>query len=375
VLTVYRRHTRDCEFYGQPRHARRSRNCRNHCPLWVQGTLGGETVRRTLDLIAWEAASDLVRGWESAGQIGAVRSDVPTLAEAVEKYLADARARRLTDESLKKVLHAVKKLFLTGFCGKYRYRLLRQIGVDQLREFRNQFTPALAASTVRNRFALLGGFFRFCQLAGWISTNPVSAVKLPQAKHTPTLPFEEDEIDRMLRAADTFTTKGIFGGGLNRKRVKAMILLLRYSGLRISDAATLERARINGRKLFLYTQKTGTPVWVPLPQHVVDALTACPSTNEKYVFWNGRCLRTSTVKIWETTFHTLFEKANIDGARVHRFRDTFAVRLLEKGVSIETVSVLLGHSSIAITLKYYRPWVQSLQENLEREVARAWAAS
>lgn len=48
------------------------------------------------------------------------------------------------------------------------------------------------------------------------------------------------------------------------------------------------------------------------------------------------------------------------------------LRLLEKGVSIETVSVLLGHSNIGITLKHYRPWVKSLQEKLEREVASAW---
>lgn len=78
------------------------------------------------------------------------------------------------------------------------------------------------------------------------------------------------------------------------------------------------------------------------------------------------------MKVWEATFHTLFAKAQIEGGRVHRFRDTFAVRLLENGVSIETVSVLLGHASVATTLKYYRPWVRSLQEHLEREVSRAW---
>ena len=64
------------------------------------------------------------------------------------------------------------------------------------------------------------------------------------------------------------------------------------------------------------------------------------------------------MKIWETTFKTVFEKAEIQDGHIHRFRDTFAVRLLEKGVSIETVSVLLGHSNIAITLKHYRPWVK-----------------
>ena len=372
MLTVFRRHTRDCQFFGKSRHARGARNCRNRCPLWVQGTLGGETIRKTLNLTAWEAASDLVRGWESAGQIGAVRLTVPTLQEAVAKYLADARARGLADESMKRVRYTVEHLFLNEFCESHRYCLFRHIGVDQLREFRNQCAPAWAVNTLRNRFQFLRGFFGFCQAAGWIATNPVAAVQMPREKHSPTLPFEEDEIAQMLRAAETFTSRGIFGGGENRKRIRAMILLLRYTGLRISDAATLERARVTSRKLFLYTQKTGTPVWVPLPRPVIDALADCPTKNPKFVFWNGRCLRTSAVKVWEATFHTLFAKAEIEAGRVHRFRDTFAVRLLENGVSIETVSVLLGHASVATTLKYYRPWVRSLQEQLEREVARAW---
>lgn len=33
---------------------------------------------------------------------------------------------------------------------------------------------------------------------------------------------------------------------------------------------------------------------------------------------------------------------------IHRFRDTFAVRLLENGLSVETVSVLRAHSNIAL---------------------------
>ena len=370
MLTVYRRHLRECEFFGKPRNQRGSRNCRMRCPLWVQGSLGGEYVRKALDLTAWEAASDLVRSWESSGQIGVVRAEIPTIKEAVEKFIADGEARNLNAESLKKMRDAVERLFL-GFCTKSGYRLLKQIGVDEVREFRNSLTKKYAASSAQTRLEYLRGFLRLCHGSGWISSNPALAVKPPKSDSSPTLPFEEAEIETMLAAADTFTTKGNFGPG-NRKRVRAMILLLRYSGLRISDASTLERSRLNGTRLFLYTQKTGTPVWVPLPQHVIGALNESPSADPKYFFWNGRCLRTSAVKIWETTFKTVFEKAEIRDGHIHRFRDTFAVRLLEKGVSIETVSVLLGHSSISITLKHYRPWVKSLQDKLEKEVALAW---
>jgi len=54
----------------------------------------------------------------------------------------------------------------------------------------------------------------------------------------------------MLKVADTFYAKGEFGTG-NRDRIRAMILQLRYSGLRISDATVLERSRLSGDKLFL----------------------------------------------------------------------------------------------------------------------------
>jgi integrase/recombinase XerD len=372
MLTVYRRHLRECDFFGKPRNQRGSRNCRMRCPLWVQGSLGGEYIRKALKLNAWEAASDLVRSWESSGQIGVVRAEIPTLKEAVQKFVADGEARNLNAESLKKMRDAVERLFL-GFCTKQGYRLLKQLGVDEVREFRNSLMKKYAASSAQTRLEYVRGFLRFCHGSGWISSNPALSVKPPKSDSSPTLPFEEAQIVKMLKAANTFTTNGNFRAG-NRKRVRAMVLLLRYSGLRISDASTLERSRLNGTKLFIYTQKTGTPVWVPLPQRVVDAVNESPSDDPKYFFWNGRCLRTSAVKIWETTFKTVFEKADIQDGHIHRFRDTFAVRLLEKGVSIETVSVLLGHSNIGITLKHYRPWVKSLQEKLEREVARAWAS-
>jgi site-specific recombinase XerD len=35
------------------------------------------------------------------------------------------------------------------------------------------------------------------------------------------------------------------------------------------------------------------------------------------------------------------------------FRDTFAVELLNKGVPIDRVSLLLGHSSVKLTEKHY----------------------
>jgi integrase len=64
----------------------------------------------------------------------------------------------------------------------------------------------------------------------------------------------------------------------------------------------------------------------------------------------------------------VFELAGIKG-HAHRFRDTFSVNLLKAGVPLETVSVLLGHSSIRITERHYSPWVKSRQIKLEESIA------
>jgi hypothetical protein len=43
----------------------------------VQGSLGGEYLRRSLDLVSWEAAQDRVRGWEASGEVGVNQSCRP----------------------------------------------------------------------------------------------------------------------------------------------------------------------------------------------------------------------------------------------------------------------------------------------------------
>jgi integrase/recombinase XerD len=155
-----------------------------------------------------------------------------------------------------------------------------------------------------------------------------------------------------------------------------IVLLLQYAGLRIQDAACLERARLNGDKLLLYQQKTGTPVYCPLPPFVVEKLNAVENGHAQYFFYDGVSQPESMVKSWDRVFQKVFQTADppIQGGQPHRFRDTFAVSLLLKGVSIEIVSTLLGHSSIKVTERHCAPWIKARQELLETEVRRIWAA-
>jgi hypothetical protein len=69
--------------------SRQKKNCK--CAIWVQGPLGGEYSRKSLDIRSCKAASDLVRGCATSGELGLVKVDIPELDEAVNLYLADCK--------------------------------------------------------------------------------------------------------------------------------------------------------------------------------------------------------------------------------------------------------------------------------------------
>jgi integrase len=69
------------------------------------------------------------------------------------------------------------------------------------------------------------------------------------------------------------------------------------------------------------------------------------------------------------------QRQNSDGRRIqpksHMFRNTFAVELLKKRVSLEHVAMLLGDAPDTVREHYY-PWVPALQKELERAVKSSW---
>ena len=196
----------------------------------------------------------------------------------------------------------------------------------------------------------------------------------------PTDYFNRREFQRIVFATEKYE----YGGGHDcrhrAKRLRALVLLMRWSGLAIKDAVGLRREGLDDSgALFLRRAKTGVPVFVPLPPMVVSLLQGLPSMTSNYFFWSGRGDLCSAVKGYQRSFRKLFRLANIrypDGTpkpcRSHMFRDTFAVELLMAGVPIDRVSVLLGHHSVKMTEKHYLPWVKDRQKQLTALVRRAW---
>ena len=362
MLAIYRRHGPNCSHRD-----RRWRRCR--CPIWVEGYLADAIVRKSMGTRDWEVAQSRVRKWEDeqkAHELGTV-----TPERAIELFVLDAQARKLSDATIQKHKQIFKHL--RAFVEVQRIRSIRQLDLQALRAFRSSWQ--CSSITSLKRLQHLRAFFRFVVSNGWLLENPASKMRPPTVRTTPTLPLTKDEVARIVAACEIQGGKSrgpIYDKSESARRLRAFVLALRYTGMRIGDVTALERMRVQDGKLFLYTQKTGTPVYLPLPAFVLDALDQTPVVSERYFFWSGNGKLKSAVADWQRILAKVYNTAGVPDAHAHRFRDTFAVELLLSGVPLERVSVLLGHSSVRITERHYAPWVRERQEQMEADVRRAW---
>jgi integrase/recombinase XerD len=345
VLTVYRRHTR-----SQCRFTRRiEAKCR--CPIWVAGLLpDGTKVKRALKIRDWARAQRLVRDWEVTNEKPKIEQRT-TIEDWRDQFVQDCAGRHLASETVRKYKFLFKQL---DAFAKGRAFFVSDFTPTLVSEFRASWKDGALSSA--KKLERLRSIFRFAVERRWLFENPARVLKMPKVKMIPTLPFTDDEFRRIVKVCD--------------KRLLAFVCVMRYAGLRISDTTTLRVDALTGNKLTLYTAKTGEPVRVALPPHSADQLRKIPHRHPDFFFWSGHSKVQAAASVWRKRLATAFKAAKIANGHTHRFRDTFAVGLLEGGLSIENLATLLGHSSIRVTEKHYAPWVKSRQDLLEREVER-----
>jgi integrase/recombinase XerD len=410
MLSVYTRHQPSCKNAGD----KTWRRC--NCPKWIWGSQNGQFIRQSAKTHSWEAAEEHRRqlteeltqlSWTmpemppnpvlaaptsaqprvapplAAEEITPVQHRKPrvTVENAVKAYLADARSRELESSTLSKLETIFRKQFLV-WSRIEGIDYLDQIDLDTLLNFRNTWKDGKLAKQ-KKQSRLIGFFWAFVR-RGYIAQNPCMGLGKIKVVQIPTDYFPRDEFQRILDA--TYVYGDPRGGFIPiedlRTRLRTMTLLMRWSGLRIRDAITFERRGLQGDSLLLYQAKTGTPVYVPLPPYVVEALDNVPpgpKPNPRYFFWSGNGDPKSAVANWQRSYRRLFELADIrkpDGeikrCHPHMFRDTFAVEMLLAGVPIDQVSLLLGHASVKITEKSYAPFVKARQIQLQESVRNAW---
>jgi integrase len=321
--------------------------------------------------------------------------ELPTVNAAIDAYMTAARDRGISEATMYKKRLVFDKL-LRAFCADKGIRFLKEMDLSQWQEFRG--TWGVESLTRRKRQGELIGFFWFCERNGWYDRNyaadTMKGLGKIQVKATQTGYFTPSEYRATIGATYIYSDRpsvdkhnSLTIGG---ERIRALTELMRWTGLRIRDAVTLEKSRLSHdpntgmSSVMLYQKKTGEPVYCPVPPHVAEMLLSVPAsqkgnTNERYFFWTGSGTAKTITTNWQRSYGKLFKLAAIkeqDGTlkrcHPHMLRDTFAVESLLAGVKLKDVSELLGHSSVTITERHYMPWVRARQASLNESVAQSW---
>lgn len=92
---------------------------------------------------------------------------------------------------------------------------------------------------------------------------------------------------------------------------------------------------------------------LPVPSYLLDSLQqVMASSNSDYVI-DGATHDFIDPRTYQYRFHKYLDDCKIRGINFHALRHTFATRCIEVGVDIKTLSELLGHASVNITLNTY----------------------
>jgi len=179
---------------------------------------------------------------------------------------------------------------------------------------------------------LLRQFFEFCRDREWTGKNPARSLKRPrmiEANHV--VPYTKQEVIAIIAACDQMGRTSY-----ERRRARAMTLLMRYAGLRISDVVTLSRDHIRGTRLEKRAIKNHQTIRVELPSAVVEALEVLPhpkgaaDDNRRFFSKDTANLRSLVKGAWRS-MSAVFRQAGVKAAHPHRFRHTLASELLGKG--------------------------------------------
>ena len=105
---------------------------------------------------------------------------------------------------------------------------------------------------------------------------------------------------------------------------------------------------------------------IPLPDFVLKVIKPFVAAPNAYVL-SGKCKSIIEPRTMQNRFKTYLKKGNIDDANFHSLRHTFATRCIEAGFDVKTLSEILGHSSVKITLdRYVHSSMELKRSNMEK---------
>lgn len=224
----------------------------------------------------------------------------------------------------------------------------------------NNYTP----KSISRKINSTRTFYRFLLENQIINENPSDKLAHPKFEIKPPRVLSEMEY-RALRDVSRIDV-----------RLYSIIEILLQTGIRIGELAGLElediRRSQDGKLAYLFVKASGSHLSRKVPLNksayvaIQEYIKIRPESEDETLFItkNGRPLLVRNIR---TTIDKAFEKAGIKNAKVNDLRNTFIAHHLANGVSLVTVSKLVGHKRLSTTEKYLN-LIKNKQEDKEKNL-------
>ncbi len=160
----------------------------------------------------------------------------------------------------------------------------------------------------------------------------------------------------------------------HRDRTSLGILLSMYTGLRIGELCAMtwqdidleqkvltvrrtmqriaDQEKGHGTKLIMTTPKSQSSIrCIPIPECLHEWLRQFCTQEEDFILsGNTKPIEPRTLQY---RFSTVLKKANLPSVPFHSLRHLFATNCIKLGFDVKTLSEILGHASVEITLNRY----------------------
>lgn len=230
-------------------------------------------------------------------------------------------------------------------------------------------------ATVARDLAAISGLLSRAVKLRIIPSNPVLTVDKPKLDRSAVIRFLSEAEEGRLRAAliardkrprestgpykDDLTPAVLLSLNTGCRRGELLALRWRDVNLEHMSRYAFPEGRRDSRRKFVTEYgsvitihgamaKSGQTRRVPLNPEARATLRAWKKQTRARADAPVFNVRTS----FKTAWRRLMKAAKIEGFRWHDMRHTFASRLVQRGIPLNTVRDLLGHASLAMTLKY-----------------------
>lgn len=230
----------------------------------------------------------------------------------------------------------------------------RKLTAQILEEFvRHLRLKQLKLTTVRRKCMSVRCFYHHLVSLGLIDNNTLSMIDPVRTERKTQYAIERKDVDVLI---STLRNRTPICRTDNIRRDVAIILILYYSGLRISELCNLSLLDVNfNRREIRVMGKGSIERVVPTTHECIDAIKSYvdterkSNTNRMFVQSNGSKI---TRRAISGMIASLSCRSGIRHTTAHTLRRSCATSLMNDGVDLELIQSLLGHQHISTTQSY-----------------------